>query len=102
VDIGVHQDGLVHISQLSDRFVDDPKKFVKVGQIVKVRVLEVNESLKRISLTMKAPGRPAKPQNARIQNSEDRSQKKVALPPEKKAASVKDLLAKFKKSSSSR
>lgn len=54
VDIGVHQDGLVHISQLADRFVDDPKKIIKVGQVVKVRVLEVNEKLKRISLSMKA------------------------------------------------
>ncbi len=54
VDIGVHQDGLVHISQLADRFIDDPKKVVKVGQIVKVRVLEVNEKLKRISLSMKS------------------------------------------------
>ncbi|MFN6517298.1 MAG: Tex family protein [Nostoc sp. CreGUA01] len=54
VDIGVHQDGLVHISQLADRFVDDPKKVVKVGQVVKVRVLEINEKLKRISLSMKA------------------------------------------------
>ncbi|MDZ8185213.1 MAG: Tex family protein [Nostoc sp. ChiSLP02] len=54
IDIGVHQDGLVHISQLADRFVDDPKKIVKVGQVVKVRVLEVNEKLKRISLSMKA------------------------------------------------
>ncbi|MBD2364703.1 RNA-binding transcriptional accessory protein [Anabaena minutissima FACHB-250] len=54
VDIGVHQDGLVHISQLADRFIDDPKKVVKVGQVVKVRVLEVNEKLKRISLSMKA------------------------------------------------
>ncbi|QLE58456.1 Tex family protein [Nostoc sp. TCL26-01] len=54
VDIGVHQDGLVHISQLADRFVDDPKKVVKVGQVVKVRVLEVNTKLKRISLSMKA------------------------------------------------
>ncbi|MDJ0714494.1 MAG: Tex family protein [Prochloraceae cyanobacterium] len=53
VDIGVHQDGLVHISQLSDRFVEDPKKIIKVGQVVKVRVLEVNEKLKRISLSMK-------------------------------------------------
>lgn len=55
VDIGVHQDGLVHISQLADRFIDDPKKVVKVGQVVRVRVLEVNEKLKRISLTMKSP-----------------------------------------------
>jgi uncharacterized protein len=54
VDIGVHQDGLVHISQLADRYVDDPKKVVKVGQLVKVRVLEVNEKLKRIALSMKA------------------------------------------------
>ena len=54
VDVGVHQDGLVHISQLADRFIDDPKKIVKVGQVVKVRVLEVNEQLKRISLSMKS------------------------------------------------
>jgi protein Tex len=93
VDIGVHQDGLVHISQLADRFVDDPKKFVKVGKIVKVRVLEVNESLKRISLTMKSSGRPAKPPVR---------DKKVAPPTEKKAPSVQDLLAKFNKSNSSR
>ncbi|MDJ0692123.1 MAG: Tex family protein [Xenococcaceae cyanobacterium MO_188.B32] len=53
VDIGVHQDGLVHISQLADRFVEDPKQIVKVGQVVKVKVLEVNEKLKRISLSMK-------------------------------------------------
>ncbi|WP_353933002.1 Tex family protein [Okeanomitos corallinicola TIOX110] len=53
VDIGVHQDGLVHISQLADRFVDDPNKVVKVGQVVKVRVLEINEKLKRIGLSMK-------------------------------------------------
>jgi uncharacterized protein len=53
VDIGVHQDGLVHISQLCDRFVKDPKEIVRVGQVVKVRVLEINEKLKRISLSMK-------------------------------------------------
>ncbi|MEH2169895.1 MAG: Tex family protein [Nostoc sp.] len=54
VDIGVHQDGLVHISQLADRFIDDPNKVVKVGQVVKVQVLEINEKLKRIGLSMKA------------------------------------------------
>jgi protein Tex len=53
VDIGVHQDGLVHISQLSDNFVSDPNQIVKVGQVVKVRVLEVNAQLKRVSLSMK-------------------------------------------------
>ncbi len=53
VDIGVHQDGLVHISQLADRFVSDTNEIVKVGQVIRVRVLEVNEKLKRIGLTMK-------------------------------------------------
>ncbi|MDJ1185332.1 Tex family protein [Roseofilum casamattae] len=53
VDIGVHQDGLIHISQMADRFVSDPKEIVKVGQVVKVKVLEVNEKLKRISLSLK-------------------------------------------------
>ena len=53
VDVGVHQDGLVHISQLCDRFVSDPNEIVKVGQVVKVKVLEVNPKLKRIGLSIK-------------------------------------------------
>jgi len=53
VDIGVHQDGLVHISRLADRFVKDPNEVVKVRQQVKVRVLEVDIRRKRISLSMK-------------------------------------------------
>lgn len=53
IDVGVHQDGLVHVSQLSDSFVSDPSQVVKVGQVVKVKVLEVNVQLKRVSLTMK-------------------------------------------------
>lgn len=53
VDVGVHQDGLVHISCLSNTFVDDPHKVVKAGQIVKVKVLEVDIARKRIALTMK-------------------------------------------------
>ena len=53
VDIGVHQDGLVHISQLSNRFVKHPSEVVKVGDIVKVRVLSVDVPKKRISLTMR-------------------------------------------------
>lgn len=57
VDIGVHQDGLVHVSQLSDSFVKDVHQVVKVGQIVKVRVLEVDEQRKRISLSMKTQGK---------------------------------------------
>ncbi|WP_293358433.1 MULTISPECIES: Tex family protein [unclassified Microcoleus] len=66
VDVGVHQDGLVHISQLADRFVDDPKQVVKVGQVVKVRVLEVNEKLKRVSLTMKLQEKPQPSNSARL------------------------------------
>ena len=54
VDIGVHQDGLVHVSQLADRFVRDPKEIVKVGQVVRVRVLEVNPKLKRVGLSMRS------------------------------------------------
>jgi len=53
VDLGVHQDGLVHVSQLSNKFVKDAREVVKTGDIVKVRVLEVDLSRKRISLTMK-------------------------------------------------
>lgn len=54
VDLGVHQDGLVHISELADRFVSDPNEIIKVGQVVKVKVLDVNEKLKRIALSTKA------------------------------------------------
>ena len=53
VDIGVHQDGLVHISALSNNFVKDPHAVVKAGQVVKVKVLEVDEKRKRIALTMR-------------------------------------------------
>jgi len=56
VDIGVHQDGLVHVSQLADRFVKDPHEVVKAGDVVKVRVLEVDVKRKRISLTMRKDG----------------------------------------------
>jgi len=56
VDVGVHQDGLVHISQLSDTFVDDPSKIVKVGQKVWVNVSEVDVKRKRIALSMKGEG----------------------------------------------
>ena len=53
IDLGVHQDGLVHVSQLSHKFVNDAREIVKTGDIVKVRVLEVDVARKRISLTMK-------------------------------------------------
>jgi uncharacterized protein len=53
VDLGVHQDGLVHVSQMSQKFVSDAREVVKTGQVVKVRVLEVDLARKRVSLTMK-------------------------------------------------
>jgi uncharacterized protein len=53
VDIGVHQDGLVHVSELAERYVADPRKVVRVGQVVRVRVLKVDPELKRIGLSMK-------------------------------------------------
>ncbi|WP_045745879.1 Tex family protein [Actinoplanes rectilineatus] len=58
VDIGVHQDGLVHVSALSEKFVQDPREVVKSGDVVKVRVLEVDEARKRISLTMRLSDEP--------------------------------------------
>lgn len=87
VDIGVHQDGLVHISQLADRFVQDPKEIVKVGQVVKVRVLEVDEKLKRISLSMKSPDKASGEGNS----------KKIGKRMEPKSPTIEDLKAKFGK-----
>ena len=54
VDVGVHQDGLVHISELSDRFVSDPREVVKAGDVVKVRVKDVDIERKRVALSMKS------------------------------------------------
>jgi len=65
VDVGVHQDGLVHVSELSDRFVKNPQDVVKVNQKVQVTVLDVDLERKRISLSMKsAPGPASSPQSA--------------------------------------
>ncbi|MET4575559.1 Tex family protein [Ottowia thiooxydans] len=60
VDLGVHQDGLVHVSQLANKFVQDAREVVKTGQIVKVKVLEVDAARKRISLTMKLDAAPVR------------------------------------------
>jgi uncharacterized protein len=61
VDIGVHQDGLVHVSQLADRFVEHPSKVLKVGQRVVVTVLEVDAERKRISLSLRTPRASSSP-----------------------------------------
>jgi uncharacterized protein len=121
VDIGVHQDGLVHVSQLADRFISDPKQIVKVGQVVKVRVLEVNEALKRISLSMRSaeagetprtgqaksqhqpPTKPqnkpqAKPQNqpqTKSQSEQKSGQQNLSESKAQKPPSLDDLKAKF-------
>ncbi|MCW2488312.1 RNA-binding transcriptional accessory protein [Candidatus Symbiopectobacterium sp. NZEC127] len=73
VDIGVHQDGLVHISSLSDRYVDDPHKVVKAGDIVKVKVLEVDLQRKRIALTMRLDEQPGDTASRRSASSGQRN-----------------------------
>jgi len=76
VDVGVHQDGLVHISELSDRYIKEPSDVVKVGQIVKVHVLSADSKSKRIALSMKTPGsKPAvsaTPQPKKPANMDDK------------------------------
>ena len=62
VDVGVHQDGLVHISELSNRYIKEPREVVKVGQIVKVQVLSADAKTKRIALSMKALQGPGQKQ----------------------------------------
>lgn len=76
VDIGVHQDGLVHISHLSDQFVKDPRDAVKTGDIVTVRVLEVDIARQRISLSMKSAIDPSE-----IKPAKERPQSKIVKPP---------------------
>ncbi|WJV54235.1 Tex family protein [Prodigiosinella aquatilis] len=71
VDIGVHQDGLVHISSLADRYVDDPHKVVKAGDIVKVKVLEVDLQRKRIALTMRLDEQPGEATSRRSSEARD-------------------------------
>jgi protein Tex len=110
VDLGVHQDGLVHVSQLADRFVSDPKTIVKVGQVVQVRVLEVNEALKRISLSMRSESAAAPQNKPALQDQSStpnrpstqaakpapKSNSSSSAPPDR-PASLADLQAKFGK-----
>jgi len=72
VDLGVHQDGLVHVSQLSHKFTTDAREVVKTGDIVKVRVVEVDVARKRIALSMKlgeAPARRDGPRDNRFEGA---------------------------------
>jgi protein Tex len=85
VDLGVHQDGLVHVSELSHSFVEDPSKVVEVGKKVKVKVLEVDMARKRISLSIKqtteAPPRPERPQQRPQQRPPQRPRQDDRRPP---------------------
>src|SRR5215813_3463376 len=76
VDIGVHQDGLVHISRLSDRFVKDPRDVVSPGDHVTVRVIEVNLEKNQIALSMKSEGRPEGRAEARSESKTDGAPRK--------------------------
>jgi uncharacterized protein len=82
VDIGVHQDGLVHISALADKFVKDPHEVVKAGDIVKVKVMEVDLDRGRIALSRRLgdEARPAKPREERVTNKQRNAVKPQAAP----------------------
>ncbi|MCW2256746.1 uncharacterized protein M2263_002837 [Providencia alcalifaciens] len=79
VDIGVHQDGLVHISSLSNSYVEDPHKVVKAGDIVKVKVIDVDISRKRIALTMRLDEQPGDTNSSprRSDNQQDKNPRKT-------------------------
>jgi uncharacterized protein len=108
IDIGVHQDGLVHISEMTNKFIDDPRKVVKAGDIVKVRVLELDLERRRIGLSLKlqesAPGqrpvkntkKPAKPAKpAKNQRPPVKQKPKIKSQPIINSA-MADALAKLK------
>src|SRR5713101_4720656 len=84
VDVGVHQDGLVHVSELSARFIKDPKEAVKVGQIVRVKVLSADAKVKRIALSIKA-----------LEAADAPKQKHFKKPDEPKPKPVQDQLAQL-------
>ncbi|MCA2014285.1 RNA-binding transcriptional accessory protein [Cereibacter sphaeroides] len=87
VDIGVHQDGLVHVSQLADRFVKDPHEVVKAGDVVSVRVVEVDVARKRIGLTMRKDNADTRPQQGlRDQKSGPQKGGRGAPPPRSASA----------------
>ena len=116
VDIGVHQDGLVHISELSDTFVNDPAKVVSVGEVIKPRVIDVDVKRRRISLSLKSEAAPAESKPARPQRPNKSQQQRPAQgklsqhskrgplkprrgsnrpPRDEKKYTVEDLMAKF-------
>ena len=101
VDIGVHRDGLVHVSELTHRFVADPREAVKVGEIVKVKVMEVDRERERISLSIKAlqtpDANPGRQRTGSASQGRPGGGRPVPPPPKPKPAapSVDDLMRKF-------
>ena len=91
VDIGVHQDGLIHVSHLSDKFITDPSEAVKVSQKVQVTVLEVDVDRKRISLSMK--GEPTQKSSS---PKKDKDKKEAPTPEGDMQAKLSKLMGKFK------
>jgi uncharacterized protein len=85
VDVGVHQDGLVHISELSDRFIKDPREVVKAGDVVKVRVKDVDVARKRIALTMKS-GTIERSDDAGSRAAAPASAQRTSAPPPRQAS----------------
>ena len=86
IDLGVHQDGLVHVSQLSNKFVSDAREVVKTGDIVKVRVVEVDLARKRIALTMKLDAKPVASGDANAYRPAGRGERQGAGAPRSAAA----------------
>ncbi len=94
VDVGVHQDGLVHISALSEKFVKDPREVVKAGDIVKVKVLEVDVARKRIALTLRLKDeiKPSRPETA--PGMSPARAKNIARQPEQPGGALADALSR--------
>jgi uncharacterized protein len=111
VDVGVHQDGLVHISAMTDKFISDPREVVKAGDIVKVKVMEVDAARKRVSFTMRLNDSPDKSRandksshkRPQEQRSEQRNKQHAAKKPQAASANLAmgnafaDAFAKAKK-----
>lgn len=101
VDIGVHQDGLVHISELADRFVKDPREVVKAGDVVRVRVKDVDVERKRIALTMKSgaiDGTSSGPSSQTGRDTSRGQQRSTSRPPQSApSASESAFAAAFKR-----
>ena len=93
VDVGAHQDGLVHVSQLANKFVKDPKDVVKTGQIVKVKVVEVDIPRKRIALTMRLDAAPVPAEERNARGNDRRGGAPFRQPAERQVARPESAMA---------